>query len=59
MAKMSRTEAKRKCIQANDKLSKIWTANFHQGNLLTRAQKNKLEDAMDKILTITEQLKNK
>lgn len=56
MPKMSKAEAKRKCIQSNDKLSKIWTAHFHQGNLLTRSMKNKLEDAMDKILQIQEHL---
>jgi len=53
---MTKAEAKRKCIQSNDKLSKIWTAHFHQGNLLTRSIKNKLEDAMDKILQIQEHL---
>ena len=53
---MSKAEAKRKCMEANNKLSKIWTAQFKQGNLLTRSMKHKLEDAMDKILTIQEQL---
>jgi len=53
---MSKNEARRKCLEANNKLSKIWTAQFHQGNLLTRSMKNKLEAAMDKILQVQEQL---
>jgi len=56
LPKMSKAEAKRKCMEANNKLSKIWTAQFNQGNLLTRSMKHKLEDAMDKILTIQEHL---
>lgn len=57
MPKMSKAEARRKCAQANAKLSAIWTANFNsKGKLLTRAQKHKIEDAMDKILTVEEAL---
>jgi hypothetical protein len=56
MPKMSKAEAKRKCMQANSKLSMIWTAQFKQGNLLSRSCKHKLEDAMDKILQVQEKL---
>lgn len=54
MAKMTKAEAKRKLAEANGKLTKIWGAQYHQGNLLSKAQMKKLNDAMDKILTIFE-----
>lgn len=53
---MSKAEAKRKCIQANVKLSKIWNAQFLYGTLLSRSMKHKLEDAMDKILQVQNHL---
>ncbi len=51
---MTKAEAKRKLAEANGKLTKIWGAQYHQGNLLSKAQMKKLNDAMDKILTIFE-----
>tara|TARA_R110002020_G_scaffold461600_1_gene680579 strand:- start:29 stop:196 length:168 start_codon:yes stop_codon:yes gene_type:complete len=53
---MTKAEAKRKLAEASGKLTKVWSAQYTQGNLLSRAQMKKLNDAMDKILTIFEGL---
>ena len=56
MAKMTKAEAKRKIAEANGKLTKVWGAQYHQGNLLSRPQLKKLQDAMDKLLAVFDSL---
>jgi aminopeptidase-like protein len=55
---MTKAQAKRRLVEANDKIAKVWLANYsdNKNSLLTTQQQKKLQSAMHDVMLVIERM---
>ncbi len=58
MPKMTKAQAKKRLVEANDKIAKVWLANYsdNKNSLLTTPQQKKLQRAMHEVMLVIERM---